>query len=65
MSGRVEYNKWKPYLQLLTNPKTPVKVKKSILENCPKEVIYAIEEILINVQVREKKIYKNVLKNQS
>ena len=52
MSGRVEYNYWKPYLKLLSNPKTPVKIKKSILDNCPKEVIYAIEEILINVKVR-------------
>ena len=51
MSGRAEYNRWKPYLQLLTSPNTPAKLKESILEKCPIEVIYAIEEILINVKV--------------
>ena len=53
MSGRVEYLRWKPYIILLTNPITPLKLKKSIIQYCPEEVILAIEEILINVNVSE------------
>ena len=49
--GSVEplYLNWKPYVDVLTNRKTPRPLKKQILKSCPLEIISSLEEIAINL----------------
>jgi len=51
MNGEPEYRRWTAYYKILADPDTPVKLKRSVLTLCPNEVILAVEELMLNINV--------------
>jgi len=49
LSSRLEYLKWRDYLNLFFNPASSTKLKIALLETCPGQVIISLEDLCINL----------------
>jgi hypothetical protein len=53
MAGRAEYKKWSNYWNILFDKKSPENLKKAILKLSSDKLIFAVEEILLNLKYKK------------
>ncbi len=47
-----EFLNWKTYFKLLSDKRTPAKVKSALVVNANRDFIFSVEEIVLNLKVK-------------